>query len=78
MSAAMRRERRIGDRSSARTHRIWRNVKIQRILRDTACAAPYSAVDKQCPFPRDVLKVGKIIAIPQLAGLHHRYERAAA
>jgi len=36
------------------------------------------SLDKQSPFPREVLKVGKIIAIPQLAGLHHRYERAAA
>ena len=33
---------------------------------------------KQCPFPRPVLSVGKIIEIPQIGGLHHRYERAAA
>jgi putative transposase len=33
---------------------------------------------KQCPFPREALKVGKIVAIPQLGGLHHRYERIAA
>ena len=33
---------------------------------------------KQCPFPRKVLDVGKIVAIPQLGGLHHRYERIAA
>src|SRR6516165_3706474 len=30
------------------------------------------SLNKQCPFPREVLKVGKIIAIPQLGGLHHR------
>ena len=36
------------------------------------------SLDKQCPFPREVLKVGKIVAIPQLGGLHHRYERIAA
>ena len=33
---------------------------------------------KQCPFPRQTSSVGKIIAIPQLGGLHHRYERVAA
>ena len=33
---------------------------------------------KQCPFPREALTVGKIVAIPQLGGLHHRYERTAA
>ncbi|HEX4165533.1 MAG TPA: integrase core domain-containing protein [Bryobacteraceae bacterium] len=32
----------------------------------------------QCPFPREALNVGKIVAIPQLGGLHHRYERIAA
>jgi len=36
------------------------------------------SLDKQCPFPREALKVGKIVAIPQLGGLHHRYERIAA
>src|SRR6201997_2036339 len=36
------------------------------------------SLGKQCPFPRDALKVGKIVAIPQLDGLHHRYERTAA
>ena len=36
------------------------------------------SLDKECPFPRAALKVGKIVAIPQLGGLHHRYERIAA
>jgi putative transposase len=36
------------------------------------------SLGKQCPFPREPLKVGKIVAIPQLSGLHHRYERIAA
>ena len=36
------------------------------------------SLDKECPFTRAVLKVGKIVAIPQLGGLHHRYERIAA
>jgi len=36
------------------------------------------SLDKDCPFPRDVLTEGTIVAIPQLGGLHHRYERIAA
>jgi hypothetical protein len=35
-------------------------------------------LDKQCPFPRPVSSIGKIVEIPQLGGLHHRYERIAA
>ena len=35
-------------------------------------------LDKQCPFPRQVSSIGTIIEIPQLGGLHHRYERLAA
>jgi hypothetical protein len=33
---------------------------------------------KQCPFPQQVSSIGRIIEIPQLGGLHHRYERVAA
>jgi transposase InsO family protein len=33
---------------------------------------------KDAPEPRAVMKEGTIIAIPQMGGLHHRYERAAA
>jgi putative transposase len=36
------------------------------------------SLGKECPFPRAALKVGKIVSIPQLGGLHHRYERIAA
>jgi transposase InsO family protein len=35
-------------------------------------------LDKQCPFTQPVSSIGKIIQIPQLGGLHHRYERIAA
>ena len=35
-------------------------------------------LEKQCPIPRQVSSIGKIIEIPQLGGLHHRYERVAA
>jgi transposase InsO family protein len=33
---------------------------------------------KQCPLPRQVSSAGRIVEIPQLGGLHHRYERIAA
>ena len=36
------------------------------------------SLGKQCPFPRQALSDGKIVAIPQLGGLHYRYERIAA
>jgi putative transposase len=36
------------------------------------------SLGKQCPFPREGLRVGKIVEIPQLGGLDHRYERIAA
>jgi len=35
-------------------------------------------LEKQCPIPRQPSSIGKIIEIPQLGGLHHRYERVAA
>jgi len=35
-------------------------------------------LEKQCPTPRQVSSLGRIIEIPQLGGLHHRYERVAA
>ena len=36
------------------------------------------ALDKQCPLPRAVARTGTIVKIPQVGGLHHRYERVAA
>jgi transposase InsO family protein len=36
------------------------------------------ALKKDAPEPRAVMSQGKIIAIPQVGGLHHRYERRAA
>jgi putative transposase len=35
-------------------------------------------LDKQCPFTRQISSIGTIVEIPQLGGLHHRYERLAA
>jgi transposase InsO family protein len=39
---------------------------------------PHLALGKQCPVPRPVASTGRIIRIPQLGGLHGRYERVAA
>jgi putative transposase len=36
------------------------------------------ALAKDSPEPRAVMNQGRIIAIPQIGGLHHRYERVAA
>jgi hypothetical protein len=38
------------------------------------------SLDKDCPDSRSVMppRIGKVIAIPQVGGLHHRYERLAA
>jgi len=38
------------------------------------------SLDKDCPDPRPIMprRVGKVIAIAKVGGLHHRYERLAA
>jgi putative transposase len=77
-------ERLIGSiRRECLNHHIILNA---RHLKRTLCcyfryyheSRTHLSLDKQCPFRREVLKVGKIVAIPQLGGLHHRYERIAA
>lgn len=36
------------------------------------------SLDQDAPTPRPVWPVGRIVAIPQAGGLHHRYELRAA
>jgi putative transposase len=38
------------------------------------------SLDKDCPDARAIMprRIGKVIAIPRVGGLHHRYERLAA
>jgi len=38
------------------------------------------SLDKDCPDPRPIQprRIGRVVAIPQVGGLHHRYERLAA
>ena len=39
---------------------------------------PHLALTKQCPIERQVMKDGAIVAIAEVGGRHHRYERVAA
>src|SRR5271156_914859 len=43
-------------------------------------ARTHLSLDKDCPDPRPIMprKIGKVVAIPQVGGLHRRYERLAA
>jgi len=36
------------------------------------------SLDRDSPDPRSVQSIGKIVAIPEVGGLHHQYERRAA
>ena len=38
------------------------------------------SLDKDCPEPRPIQPpaIGTVVALPQVGGLHHRYERVAA
>jgi putative transposase len=40
----------------------------------------YLALNKICPDPRPIppRRIGRVVAIRQVGGLHHRYERLAA
>jgi putative transposase len=39
---------------------------------------PHLGLYKQCPIERKIMSEGTIIVVPELGGLHHRYERVAA
>ena len=43
-------------------------------------ARTHLSLDKDCPDPRPIMprEIGKVVAIPQVGGLHRRYERLAA
>jgi putative transposase len=42
------------------------------------CSRTHLALAKDAPEPRAVMERGTIIVIPQVGGLHHRYERVVA
>ncbi len=78
-------ERIIGSiRRECLDHMIVLNaVHLKRILTDYFSyyhgVRPHLSLHRNSPTPRDVEppSLGKVIAIPQVGGLHHRYTRAA-
>ena len=43
------------------------------------CARTHLSLDKDSPTPRPVMPApGRIVAVPEINGLHHRYDRVAA
>ncbi len=59
------------------SQRHLRNV-LKSYLRYYHGSRTHLALGKDAPEPRAIMKHGKIIAIPQVGGLHRRYERRAA
>jgi transposase InsO family protein len=51
---------------------------LKRYVRYYLDSRSHLALEKDSPNSRPVQSVGQISAIPQVAGLHHRYERRAA
>src|SRR5271165_2728779 len=60
---------------------IFNERHLRRILSSYADYYRHSrthlSLDKDCPDPRPVMppKIGRVVAIPQVSGWHHRYER---
>ena len=61
---------------------VWNERSLRRILRFQYYekSRTHLALAKDAPEPRavDGPENGRIVAIPQVRGLHHRYERRAA
>ena len=63
---------------------VWHEAGLQRVLRAYVDyyerSRTHLALDKDAPIPRAVQPpaLGRVVAIPRLGGLHHRYERRAA
>ena len=57
---------------------------LHRVLRDYVVyymrSRTHLALDKETPYPRPIAppSTGRIVAIPEVGGLHHRYDRIAA
>ena len=52
---------------------------LRRYLAYYNATRPHQALHNNSPYPREVQPQagGRIVAIPQVGGLHHRYQRAA-
>jgi len=63
---------------------IFNENHLRKVLRDYFDyyheSRTHLGLDKDCPVHREVEppERGKIVAIPQVGGLHHRYTRVAA
>ena len=61
---------------------VFNQLSLRRILRSYLDyyhgSRTHLSLDKDAPVSRQVQPVGRIVAIPQVGGLHHRYERRAA
>jgi hypothetical protein len=63
---------------------VWNETSLRRILRSYfhyyEKSRTHLALAKDAPEPRavDRPEKGRIVAIPQVGGLHHRYERRSA
>ena len=63
---------------------VFNETGLQRLMhRYTAYderSRTHLSLDKDAPMPRAIASLpdGRIVAIPQVGGLHHRYERHAA
>jgi putative transposase len=42
------------------------------------CSRTHLALAKDTPIARPIMRDGVVVAIPEVGGLHHRYERRAA
>jgi transposase InsO family protein len=63
---------------------VFNERHLQRVLSSYVdyyhCSRTHLSLSKDCPHPRPIEPPdrGKVIALPQVAGLHHRYQRLAA
>jgi putative transposase len=61
---------------------VWGEESLRRTLRSYLGyyhkSRLHLSLDKDSPDPRPVHSVGDVVAIPEVGGLHHRYERRAA
>ena len=63
---------------------VWNQRSLRRILQNYFAyyqhSRPHLALDHDTPEPMAVEPVeqGRVLAIPQVGGLHHRYQRCAA
>ena len=69
----------IRDRDGVYGNEVWSRLKsLAAYFPYCHRSRPHLALEKQCPIELRVMQDGAIVAIAELDGLHHRYERIAA